>query len=454
MKNFICAFLIYIFVAYIPNAKAQQNFEQVKHRIQQLILEDYLLNASMAYIQPDGEVQHYFFGNISPEINNKPENNTIYEIGSISKTFTSLILARMVEKGIVSLDTPIGAILPDSLKLPTYNGQKITLLHLSTHTSGLPRLPSNIQPVNNPLNPYADYGVQKLYKFMDGYELTRAPGSKVVYSNLGAGLLGHLLALKSGMSYEKLLKHYLTKPLEMDETHINVPESKLNRFAAAYNFGRNVEHWDWLALVGAGGIRSTAKDLVTYLKAQMSLLKTPFDAAIELTHQIQFEINSTRAIGLAWFHSTKQDTIIWHNGETGGFSSFMGWNVENKTGVIILASGTQGVTDIGMHILDNAYEMNELPKIVNVDSTTLTSYAGYYQITPVFGIEIFLKNGGLMARATNQSALRIFPRSKTRFFYKMVDAEIEFVADDDGNISTLKLYQGGRVLTGQKEIGK
>src|SRR5699024_3796399 len=242
---------------------------------------------SAAYIQPEGEVQYFSLGSIAEGKEKRPTKHTIYEIGSISKTFTSLILARMVQQGIVSLHTPIGNILPDTLELPTFEGKKINLLNLATHTSGLPRLPTNFKP-ENWMNPYADYTVPQMYTFLENYEVTRAPGGRLVYSNFGAGLLGYLMALKSEMTYKDLLRKYVTEPLGMNDTQIEVPAQKQDRFAAPYNYGIEVKRWDMSVLAGAGGIRSTTKDLVAYLKAQMRPDAAPMQEAINMTHVVRF----------------------------------------------------------------------------------------------------------------------------------------------------------------------
>lgn len=443
------ALLLFLITAISIPAIAQNDISTAKKYLQELVEQDYLLGVSVAYIQPDGEVQYFSKGSISTKKQVSPTKNTIYEIGSVSKTFTALILARMVKEGMVSLNTPVEAILPDSIHIEPYDSTEITLLHLATHTSGLPRLPLNLKP-SDPLNPYAGYTVQEMYEFLDDFELSRKSGSKFVYSNLGMGLLGHLLELKSGMTYEHLLHHYVTEPLKMNSTFIEVPASKMDQFAVPYNYGLNVKRWQLPTLAGAGGIRSTVYDLVSYLKAQMGFIETPLDSAIAMTQRIHFK-NESHTIGLGWVYATENDTIIWHNGGTGGYNSFVGWNTEDHTGVLILASGKKSVTPAGLHMLDEAYNLDKIPEVMAVDLTTLASYIGYYNITPMFGVKIFREDGHLMAQATGQRAFHIFPKRKTRFFYKVVKAEIEFIKNEEGEVTQLKLYQGERVLTGMKQ---
>jgi len=160
--------------------------------------------------------------------------DTIFEIGSVTKVFTSLLLANMAARNEVALSDPIAKYLPSQVKVPERGGRSITLQDLSTHTSGLPRLPTNFSP-KDPSNPYADYSVDQLYQFLSSVQLTHDIGSQYEYSNLGGGLLGHLLARRAGMDYEALVRSRITGPLGMTSTSIMlVPEMKA-RLAAGHD---------------------------------------------------------------------------------------------------------------------------------------------------------------------------------------------------------------------------
>ena len=163
------------------------------------------------------------------------DGDTIFEIGSVTKVFTSLLLADMVNRKEVALDDPAAKYLPENVKMPERSGKSITLLDLSTHSSGLPRLPSNLKP-KDPRNPYADYSVDDLYQFLSGYELPRDPlsGSEFEYSNLGGGLLGHLLAYRAGTDYESLIGTRITRPLGMPDTGITLSSSMKQRMATGH----------------------------------------------------------------------------------------------------------------------------------------------------------------------------------------------------------------------------
>ena len=157
--------------------------------------------------------------------------DTIFEIGSVTKVFTSLLLADMVQRGEVALADPVAKCLPPVAKMPERNRRSIALVDLATHTSGLPRLPTNMSP-KDPNNPYADYSVEQLYRFLSRYQLSRDIGSQYEYSNLGGGLLGYVLALRAGMTYEALVESRICKPLEMNSTRITLTPEMKARLAA------------------------------------------------------------------------------------------------------------------------------------------------------------------------------------------------------------------------------
>src|SRR5262249_23511305 len=202
------------------------------------------------------------YGNLANGDPRTLDGDTIFEIGSVSKVFTSLLLADMVSRKEVALDDPAAKYLPEHVKMPERSGKSITLLDLSTHSSGLPRLPNNLRP-KDPRNPYAGYSVDDLYQFLSGYSLPRDPGSEFEYSNLGGGLLGHVLACRAGTDYESLIGIRITRPLSMPDTRITLSSSMKKRMATGHNaLLAPVLNWDFPSLAGAGALRSTANDML------------------------------------------------------------------------------------------------------------------------------------------------------------------------------------------------
>jgi D-alanyl-D-alanine-carboxypeptidase/D-alanyl-D-alanine-endopeptidase len=288
------------------------------------------------------------------------DGDTVFEIGSISKTFTAILFQAMVDRGELGLDDPAQKYLPETVKMPSRNGKLVTLRQLATHTSGLPRLPSNMNP-KYPQNPYADYTVEQLYAFLSNCKLARDPGAQYEYSNLGMGLLGHILALKAGTNYEGLLLKEICGPLKMDSTHINLTPKLKERLATGHDHAAVVKNWDIPTLAGAGGIRSTMNDMLKYISANMGTADVPLSLAkaMDETHAIQTAAGSPEmSIGLAW-HVRKKfgSEIVWHNGGTGGYHSFAGFDKSKKLGVVVLSNSSSDIDDIGWHLLNPEYKL-------------------------------------------------------------------------------------------------
>lgn len=369
-----------------------------------------------------------------------PDGDTVYEIGSITKVFTSLLLADMIEKGEVKPDDPVARFLPAKVKVPSRNGRQITLLDLSMQVSGLPRLPDNLKPAD-PANPYADYDAPKLYDFLSRYQLTRDPGEKYEYSNLAVGLLGHALALKAGMPYEELLRRRIFEPLGMSSTSITLSEDQKKRLAPGYDASlQPVKNWDLGVLAGAGAIRSTTNDMLKFVAANLELTDSPLRAAMRRMRSIKKDTGTPDLqIAMAWHILTKFDQqIYWHNGGTGGYRSFMGFNPDTRQGVVILCNTFTDNDDLGRHILESRYPVAAVRKEVQVDPAILEHYVGEYQLTPAFKITVTRDGARLFVQATGQPRFEVFAQSETEFFLKVVDAQITFEKD------ALILHQGGR----------
>ena len=387
--------------------------------------------------------------------------DTVFEIGSMTKVFTSLLLADMVQRGEVALDDPVAKYLPASVKMPERNGRQITLVDLATHTSGLPRLPTNLTP-KDPGNPYADYTVAQLYQFLSSYQLTRDPGAQYEYSNLGGGLLGHVLALRAGMSYEALVRSRICDPLGMNDTRITLTPEMKARMAVGHNQQlESVENWDLPTLAGAGALRSTANDMLTFLAANLGYVKSPLAPAMAAMLKVRRPTGMPGLeIALGWHIRTIDDKeIVWHNGGTGGFRSFMGFDPAARTGVVALSNTftTIGVDDIAMHLLGAKSPLAPPAKQhtqVKIDPKIYDSYLGTYELAPSFIITITRDGDHLFEQATGQQKFEIFPEGERDFFLKVVDAQITFVTDSGGRATELILHQNGRDVHGKRFEGE
>jgi D-alanyl-D-alanine-carboxypeptidase/D-alanyl-D-alanine-endopeptidase len=390
------------------------------------------------------------YGKIAKDRDQVPDGNTVYEIGSITKVFTSLLLADMVERGEVKLDDPVSKYLPKTVKMPSRSGREITLLDISEQRSGLPRMPSNIKPADLQ-NPYADYDPAKLYAFLSGYTLTRDPGEKYEYSNLAVGLLGHVLSLRSGMSYEQLVRKRILDPLGMSSSSITLSPDQKNRLAPGYDGSlKPVKNWDLDALAGAGALRSTANDMLKFLAANLELTDTPLKAAMRRMRSVRKDAGSPNVdIAMGWHIFKQYGDIFWHNGGTAGYRTFAGFDPAKKTGVVVLCNTFFDIDDIGRHVLDSRYPVASLqsPKertAIAVKPEVLETYAGEYQLAPDFSIKVTAEKDRLFAQATSQPRFEIFAEKENEFFLKVVDAQITFVKDDAGKVTHLVLHQGGQ----------
>jgi CubicO group peptidase (beta-lactamase class C family) len=378
------------------------------------------------------------------------DGDTVFEIGSITKVFTSLLLADMVQRGEVALTDPVSKYLPPTVKMPERTGRQITLQDLATHTSSLPRLPSNLNPKDS-ANPYADYSVDQLYQFLTSYQLTRDIGSQYEYSNLGGGLLGHVLARRAGMDYEALVRSRICEPLGMKSTGITLSADMKARFAVGHNQALEaVENWDLPTLAGAGALRSTANDLLTFVAANLGYIKSPLAPAMAAMLAVRRPTGMPEVeVALGWHISTQDGReIIWHNGGTGGFRTFIGFDPKSRVGVVALSntSTTTGVDDIARHLLDAKFPLTLPPvehKQVAVDPKLFDGYVGRYELAPNFILTVTREGNSLFVQATGQPKFEVFSEGEKDFFLKVVDAQITFKTDTGGKATSLTLHQNG-----------
>jgi CubicO group peptidase (beta-lactamase class C family) len=380
----------------------------------------------------------YSYGKFDADSTNLVTGDTVFEIGSISKAFTGMLLAQAIHRGDVDLDDRAAKYLPASVKLPSRDGKEITLRHLTTHTSGLPRLPGNLTPQDSE-NPYADYTVEQLYAYLGKCKLNSIPGEEYAYSNLGAGLLGHILALRAGTNYEALVRRDICEPLGMTDTRITLTKEMNARLAPGHNAkGKRVKNWDIPTLAGAGALRSTANDVLELLAANIGLSNTNLLPAFEKSHVSRHDAGAPgMEIGFGWHISLEWGArCIWHNGGTGGYHSFAGFDKKQQRGVVVIANSENDIDDIGFNVL-------HLRRVAKIDYKIYEEYVGRYDF-PISGQFVITREGDrLFAKLDKQSALEVFPESATQFTCALVDARLTFVRDKDGAMSHLVLHQNG-----------
>jgi CubicO group peptidase (beta-lactamase class C family) len=369
--------------------------------------------------------------------------DTVFEIGSVTKVFTALLLADMVARGEVALNDPVGKYLAAEVKAP-----KVTLEQLATHTSGLPRLPSNLAPKDGN-NPYADYTVAQLYEFLATVPPVGSAAAPYDYSNLGVGLLGHALALRAGTDYETLVRTRILAPLGMKSTSITLDAAMKERLAQGHDTEmKPTANWDLPTLAGAGALRSTANDMLTFLGAVMGLTKSPLAAPMASMLAARRPMGEPgHKIGLGWHIATAGDhEVVVHGGGTGGYRTFLGFDPKRRTGVVVLsnASTAEGVDDIGRHLLVPSLPLLPPPPVeVAVDPKVLDRYVGHYQLAPNFILNVTCDEGHLYVQATGQPRFELFASGEHEFFLKVVDARLTFTMPAEGRATSATLHQNG-----------
>ncbi len=376
------------------------------------------------------------------------DGDTVFEIGSITKLFTALLLQDMVERGEMKLDDPVQEYLPGSVRMPTYHGKQITLLDLATHTSGLPREANNLSP-RSWRNPYAGYTVGQLYAFLAHCTLHQTPGTREEYSNLGVQLLGHVIALKAGKDYETLVFERICRPLGMDSTRITLTPELKPRLAIGHAMpGKPVQGMDFSILAGAGGLHSTANDLLRFIAAYMGLTPSPLSPLMRKAETYHTMEDGTKR-RLAW---GEDETVFEHDGLTFGFKTVLAFDSKKRRGVVVLSNcANSGIVNASWPRLLEALS----PKPANtvpVDPVLYDRYAGQYQADKHANIcTIRREDGRLMVQWIRQSGVRyavyeVFPQSELVFSNSFWNTQLSFGrTGDDQALKLILAYPQGRV---------
>jgi D-alanyl-D-alanine-carboxypeptidase/D-alanyl-D-alanine-endopeptidase len=318
-------------------ALSQQLSEAWVKRAAAPLLEDETVDGlSIGYI----EGEHFGIVHLgkASEAGQPANYSTLYEIGSITKVFTGILLADAVTRGEINLQAAVDIPNPAGIRLPSRDGRSIQWLDLSTHRSGLPRLPTNLASTGL-TDPYRDYDSKLAAEFVNDYQLPRKPGESQEYSNFAASVLGYLIAAQAGKSYDELLQTRIAQPLGMTDTTISLSADQSRRLATPHSeVGSPTPPWAFADLPGAGGIRTTMRDMMRFARAQLNPPPGAIGEAIELAwKQHSAPDNSGPATGLGWMIAGDGQTR-WHNGGTGGSSSAIFVSRQLKSAVIILSN--------------------------------------------------------------------------------------------------------------------
>ncbi|MFZ6775650.1 serine hydrolase domain-containing protein [Undibacterium sp. Ji83W] len=284
--------------------------------------------------------------------------DTLFEIGSVTSAFTGVAMMDMAEKNEIRLKDPLATYLPGSVKVPYYDDRKITLADLSSHRSGLPAIAA--VPANSGSdNPYAGFTANKAYEFLSNYDMKYDVGSRFVYSSFGNGLLGLALSQHAGTDYDTLIKNRVTTPLGMTATSVNLNADMQKRMATGYSSKAQfatAPAWNFTSFEGAGGLHSSANDMLKFLAANMDQTKTPVNGTM---HKLQVPFESGNRLLFVWggYNNKFDSSILGLEGKTGGYSSYIAFDKKAGKGVVILSNADVSVSDIGNKIINNEFPL-------------------------------------------------------------------------------------------------
>lgn len=381
-------------------------------------------------------------------------DSTAFMIGSVAKVFTATLLAEMSLRGEVGLDDPVRRHFPD-LVLPRRNGREITLRHLATHTSGLPRDPDNY-PSRDPADPRAGFNEDSLRSFLSRTQLTRDPGESYEYSNLGMSLLGHVLARRAGKSYEALVTERILVPLRMRDTHIAATPVLEAREAVGHTPDLEPmikERSLNSVLLGSGAWWSSIRDMARFARAAINTASSPIGPALDLAMKATRQWGEQTAtvsdsIGLGW-HVVRMNgkQLAWHNGGTAGFMSMFAIDPIADRGVIVLSNSnvSDRVDNIAWHLLDSTIPFR--PPVarpaIAIDAAIARRYIGEYRFPSGSRSRVYEDKGKLYYEPRGVPRMQLYAESDTKFFLK-TGRDVEFVLDASGKVTEVIIRNGDR----------
>ena len=433
----------------IPVAPSQPRDEAV-HEVasaatwaNRLVDEQWLVGLAVAELDGD-ETRVATYGRAREADDHPPSaTDTLFEIGSVTKTFTALLLAQELVAGRLQETTSLGELFPQDERFGA--SAAVTLGELATHRSGLPRLPPDFAPTN-PANPYAEYTDERLLSALVDLELTPSP---FVYSNWGVSLLGYALAQRAEKPYAALLHQRVLGPLGMEHTVLageSLPDA--THLAEGHaDVTTPVPAWDLAAFAPAGGVRATLQDMVSYTRAHMGAAPESLASAIDEATREHHDPGGEFAVGLAWLRMSEPE-VVWHDGQTGGSSSFVAFSRSASKAVIVLSNTANSVLvrRYGMAVLEGLLGRPtsfDLPPSVQVAPETLQGYVGDYQLAPEVVMSIRREGAQLFVQVTGQPRFRLYAKSETEFYTRVVEAGGIFTVDETGRATKLTWLQGG-----------
>jgi CubicO group peptidase (beta-lactamase class C family) len=376
-----------------------------------------------------------------------PARDARFEIGSISKAMTGVLIAEMIERGELKLDEPLQALLPEGAAAPATNGAAVTVADLVTHTSGLPPLPPGYRPRGGLANPYAEITADDIYGPLGALRQPGPPPQRYAYSNWAFMLLSDAAARRAGMPFDELLRERVLAPLGMNDTVVARNE-RLVRGRTSY--GAPAPNWDFPArFAGVGAIRSTLDDMTRFARAMLgdvpATAPDTLKRALPASRARLRTANERLDLGIAWHLLKRADGSTWtfHNGMTGGFSASLALDPERRRGSIVLADAFGGFDDLALHLLDPKTTLQTPRRTVALDMPAALAAVGRYQLAPGFVLAVTVDDGRLYAQATGQGRFELLQDSRGEYYAIVTELRVRFAREPDGRVTALTLVQGG-----------
>ncbi len=361
--------------------------------------------------------------------------DSAFEIGSVSKTMTAVLLAELIGQGKAALDDPLADWLPEGTAVPMFEDQPILLRHVVTHTSGLPALPSRLGAADMD-DPYANLTEEALLASLGDVVPTRAPGAQFEYSNFASMVLSFAVARRAGSDMETLLRQRLFAPLGMAQAYIATPPAGVRTAIGHAATAKAVPAWRFATnLAGVGGVRATLQDMVRYVQGNLGLIESPLFPSLE---RAQKQVGEQPPMAMNWMLVPIKGRVVhMHEGGTGGFSAFVAVDREAQRGVVILSDtawhSLGGLGSLGLHLVDASLPLGEARRRQTPPQELLDALVGEYQIEGAMRMTLTQRDGALFAKPAGQPELALGYDSAGDFFPLELDALLTPRKKADGN---------------------
>ena len=422
-------------------AESHVNLDHVTKQLENAV-EREMVRAAVVATFDAGTTEFIGIGQIDDAHSQSPDEETVFEIGSISKVFTALLIQTLVDSDELSWDSTIQEVLP-GVSIANEQVQQITLRELAIHSSGLPRLPTNMDP-EDLFDPYADYDSQLLESFLAEFD-PESLNKQQAYSNLGFGLLGHIATRVGKATYSDLMNEDVLKPLDMSHSSTQPTKETLEKMAVGFSGGATMPSWNFSAMAGAGSLLSSAKDLIVFVEKNVEVADSPIHDSLRNLRKPQVMPNQ----GLAWALSKTDDgkPVFWHSGTTGGYASFLAISPQESRGWVILTTSTESalITDLGLSFLGT---------LEKSDSLDFSPFVGVFELkheiedAPKIYITFFDRDGQLFGQASGQREFPLTHTGERSFKFDLGGIDVTFGEPVDGTIDDLDWTQGVQAYEG------